>query len=344
MVLEPLELRRFFSVAPGVDGIAVLGDSYSDEYQFYPPARATASNWVEQLAQDSNVSFGAFSSEDPAGPRNAGFEFNWAVSGATSGDMISGGQHTGAAAQAASGAVDLVTMFIGGNDFRNVFGLIPIIGPAGAAATLPGTVANAATNIATAAGTVLSAPVVAANPDVGLVLTTLPKLSYLPEVRALLSAVPGLAPFVDLVDSAVAALNQKICKIAAALGNRATVADFAGLIDGVFADDKFKVGNVEVELDAIENPTNDPTFFVLADRLHPGTIGQGMLANLYVDTANNAFGTSLCSLSSHDILENAGLKTEPPVDVPALASRGCSDRLIADDSEDDLLDAEVSGS
>ena len=27
--------------------IGVLGDSYSDEYQFYPPDRASARNWVE---------------------------------------------------------------------------------------------------------------------------------------------------------------------------------------------------------------------------------------------------------------------------------------------------------
>ncbi len=34
-----------------VPAIGVLGDSYSDEYQFYPPDRSTAQNWVEILAR-----------------------------------------------------------------------------------------------------------------------------------------------------------------------------------------------------------------------------------------------------------------------------------------------------
>src|SRR6185503_450682 len=100
------------SVSPGVDGIGVMGDSYSDEYQFYAPDRSTARNWVEQLAQDSNVSFGSFSLFDPAGPGNAGFANNWAVSGATSTDMVAGGQLAGVTAQVASGSVDLVTVFV----------------------------------------------------------------------------------------------------------------------------------------------------------------------------------------------------------------------------------------
>src|SRR5439155_9241565 len=124
LFVESLEMRRLLSVAPGIDGIGVLGDSYSDEYQFYAPDRSTARNWVEQLALDSNVSFGSFSATDPAGPRNAGCAYNWAVSGATSSAMINNGQAAGVAAQAASGTVDLVTMFIGGNDFRDVFGVL----------------------------------------------------------------------------------------------------------------------------------------------------------------------------------------------------------------------------
>ena len=33
-------------------GIGVLGDSYSDEYEFYPPDRPTARSWVEILRGD----------------------------------------------------------------------------------------------------------------------------------------------------------------------------------------------------------------------------------------------------------------------------------------------------
>jgi lysophospholipase L1-like esterase len=309
-VVQSLERRCLMSGAAAIDGIGVLGDSYSDEYQFYAPDRSTARNWVEQLAEDSNARFGDFSLIDPAGPRNAGCEYNWALSGATSSDLITAGQALGAAAEAATGHIDLVTIFIGGNDFRDVFGVLATQGPAAAQAALMSAVPTVATNIAIAAGTILSPGVVAANPDVHVVLTTIPRLSYLPEVRAAVQAVPQIAPFVSAMDGAVGILNQQIHNIAAG-SDRIAVADFAGLVGQLFAARKLKVGNVELNRDALFNPSNDPTFMVLADGIHPGTIVQGLLANLYVQTANHAFGTQLEPLSTHDILENAGLKNEP---------------------------------
>ena len=100
-----------------VTAIGVLGDSYSDEYQFYPPDRSTAQNWVEILASARGLNFGRYSAESRGEPRNQGFEFNWARSDATSTDLITSGQHTGLAAQVASGEVRVVVIFIGGNDF-----------------------------------------------------------------------------------------------------------------------------------------------------------------------------------------------------------------------------------
>ena len=47
MVLGPLR-----GATAGLSGgIGVLGDSYSDEYRFYPPDRSTARNWVEILTE-----------------------------------------------------------------------------------------------------------------------------------------------------------------------------------------------------------------------------------------------------------------------------------------------------
>ena len=343
--VQALERRCLFAHVPALDGIAVLGDSYSDEYQFYAPDRSTARNWVEQLDEDSNVDFGPFSSIDPPGPLNAGFANNWAVSGASSGDLIAGGQHVGAAAQAASGAVDLVTVFVGGNDFRNVFGILATQGPAAAQAALMATVPAAAANIHAAVATVLAPDVLASNPDLHLILTTIPNPSYLPEVRAAVQATPQIQPFVDAVDGAVQVLNQQIRAIAADAGERAAVADFAGLIDGIFGAKKFKVGHVVINLDAIENPANDPAHFVLADRLHPGTIGQGLLANLFVETANDAFGARLKKLSPRDLLENAGLAhgnahaaqpsgRSPFAAIPAIASRELDDLLGTEGGDD----------
>lgn len=306
--IQRLESRCLLSAGGNsfVDGVAVMGDSYSDEYQFYAPDRSTAHNWVEQLSDDAHVNFGAFSNIDPDGSQNAGFEFNWAVSGATSGDMIAGGQHLGVAQQVASGRADLATLFIGGNDFRHVFEVLATQGLPAALEALEVAVPAAALNIATAAGTVLSPAVVNANPDARLILTTVPKPSRLPEVRALLQSVPQLQPFVDAVDAAAGGLNQAIRDIAST-NPRIAVADFYGMVEDLFTVRTLRIANIEINRDAIDNPTNDAAYVILRDRIHPGTVVQAWLANLYVKTANQAFGAHLDELSTHDILENAGL-------------------------------------
>src|SRR3954469_22183694 len=102
-------LSRTSTLLAGNPGaIGVLGDSYSDEYRFYPPDRATARNWVEILAEARGLDFGPFSAEGRGEPRNRGYEYNWARSGATTDDLIAAGQHTGLAAQVAAGKVRLV--------------------------------------------------------------------------------------------------------------------------------------------------------------------------------------------------------------------------------------------
>src|SRR4051812_30594148 len=81
--------------AGDLGGIGVLGDSYSDEYQFYPPDRSVARNWVEILAAARGLDFGRFTAEGRGEPRNQGYEYNWARSDATTEDLIATGQHTG---------------------------------------------------------------------------------------------------------------------------------------------------------------------------------------------------------------------------------------------------------
>src|SRR5437764_3970064 len=98
------------ALAGPLGGIGVLGDSYSDEYQFYPPDRSTARNWVEILANARGLNFGRYSVESRGEPRHQGFEFNWARSDATTTDLITSGQHTGLAGQVARGEVGVVVI------------------------------------------------------------------------------------------------------------------------------------------------------------------------------------------------------------------------------------------
>src|SRR3954466_10179274 len=92
-----------FTRAESPGGIGVLGDSYSDEYQFYPPDRTTARNWVEILSELRGLDFGPFSTTSRGEPRNQGFAYNWARSDATTDDMIAGGQLAGLSSQVAEG-------------------------------------------------------------------------------------------------------------------------------------------------------------------------------------------------------------------------------------------------
>src|SRR5215831_19062114 len=157
-------------------GIGVLGDSYSDEYQFYPPHRSTARNWVEILATTRGLNFGRFSTASRGEPRDQGYEYNWARSDATTDDLIATGQHLGVAAQVARGEVGLVVVFIGGNDFINAMmtpdpvAAFREVGP------------RAEANLAQAVTTVLGA-----HPDVKLVVITVPDIRELPEFRDPLS-------------------------------------------------------------------------------------------------------------------------------------------------------------
>ena len=115
----PILAPRMAALAGTPGGIGVLGDSYSDEYRFYPPDRSTARNWVEILASTRGLDFGPYADESRGEPRNQGYAFNWARSDATTDDLIRTGQHTGLAAQVARGEVGIVVLFIGGNDFIN---------------------------------------------------------------------------------------------------------------------------------------------------------------------------------------------------------------------------------
>src|SRR4051812_15397706 len=158
------------ALAGPLGGIGVLGDSYSDEYQFYPPDRSTARNWVEILATTRGLDFGQFAPASRGEPRNQGYAFNWARSDATTDDLIATGQHTGLAAQVARGEVGVVVLFIGGNDFINALKASDPVETLGK--VLPRALGNHRAAVET---------ILAADPRVKLVLVTLPDIRHLPE-------------------------------------------------------------------------------------------------------------------------------------------------------------------
>ena len=153
---DPLEARVVLNSHLPTAHVAVtvgaLGDSYTDEYQFYPTARTHARNWVEQLATAQKASFGAFSRSSRGEPRDQGYAYNWARSDATSSDMVAN-QLPGLAAQVASGTVHYAWIFVGANDFigyAKALATNPPPSTAPIAGQIAAIEAQAATNINTA--------------------------------------------------------------------------------------------------------------------------------------------------------------------------------------------------
>jgi lysophospholipase L1-like esterase len=292
--IEKLEDRRLLSAAPVLSGgIGAAGDSYTDEYQFYPPDRSTAQNFVELLAADRGFDFGALSTVGRPAPRNQGFEYDWAQSGDTSTDMLADGQISGLANQIHSGNVGMVFLFIGGNDFRDVFTSPDPL------AALQTVVPTALNNIGSALNTILSA-----SPTVKVVVATAANVAFLPEARAAVAA--GLLPqaLLDAVGQAVDGFNSQL-RVMAQASDRVAVADIGGLMTHVFAMSKLKIDGIDIDR---YTPEDDPTHLFLADGIHAGTVGQGLIANQFIRAMDEGFGMKVKRFTPRELVEMAGLR------------------------------------
>lgn len=281
-------------------GVGVLGDSYSDEYQFYPPNRASARNWVEILARTRSVDFGEFRTASWDSVRNQGFAYNWACSGATSRDMIATGQHTGLAGQVARGNVSIAVIFVGGNDF------IDALNAPDPRQELDGLAGRVFANVKLAADTML-----AASPEVKLLIATVPDVRDLPEFRNALRS-GKLAPTVAARAAAeIDQFNDKVRRMASRAG-RIVIFDFAKInrVSHLIAPEFVAVGGRKVER---ERFGDSPDRLFLGDARHLGTMGQGMIAKLMIDCLNKKCGAGIRPLDEREIVALAA----PPNEVRA---------------------------
>ena len=288
LLLTPFTIAR----AESFGGIGILGDSYSDEYQFYPPDRATARNWMEILAETRGLDFGGFSAQGRGEPRNQGYEYNWARIDATTEDMIATGQHSGLAAQVAAGKVGLVFIFIGGNDFIHA---LESPDPDGALVRVaPRVLVNFRTGVET---------ILAASPGVKVVVGTIPDIRHLPEFDAPIRA--GQLPRAR-ADAYTAAISRYNAQIRALAANNPRVAlldlDVVTKLANLVSHDRTLIAGRTLDR---TRASNDLDCFFLADARHPGTIGQGMIAKLFVDAINARFNAGVSPLDDGEILHVA---------------------------------------
>jgi hypothetical protein len=270
-------------------GIGVIGDSYSDEYQFYPPHRSRARNWVEILARSRGLNFGAFSRASLGEPRNQGFAYNWARCEAETEDMIRTGQHTGLAGQVARGEVGVAVVFIGGNDFIHALNSED---PEGVVDTV---LKRAVTNLDLAVETILQAV-----PRVQVFVATVPDILELPEFATRLRA-GTLSPAVAAAYSnAIREFNRHL-RWQAIVRRRVAILDLALATQLAPRPDSDSVVVAGRRLDRI-NPASSEGHAFLADSRHIGTLLQGELANHVIGALNARLGARIEPLSVAEIL------------------------------------------
>lgn len=276
-------------VTPQLTELAIVGDSTQDEYQA-PENSRPAYNWVEVLARTRDLPLGNWGTW--GGSRRTGYEFDWALSGATSADALNN-QVPGVAAQLRNGTVSHVLLQIGINDFNagelslRIYAGVPIgTGPLDAIAD--NIIASARQLNAAAPGSVI----VASIQDYLL-------LDLLPD--------PANASFTNLVGrkrviDAFAYVNNRVRVALHADGialwdfNEAMAAELAPRRQGnlIAVDDQW----VDIRHRGSE-PVNG---FVDDAYMHPGSALSGLFAKLYIERMNAQWGLGIAPLTDSEIM------------------------------------------
>ncbi len=279
--------------------VGALGDSLTDEYRFYPPDRSLARNWVEILNSVRHVDCGAFTTKSRSEPRNQGFAFNWALSDATSEDMVAN-QLPGLTAQVASGQVHFASILIGGDDFLDLLGSAATGGiqPDQFAADVAQTTSQLITNVETSVSTLL-----AANPNVDVAVWTLADVTQTPLVRDAAAANPDGPAALHAVSQGIAKFNSTVTALANS-NPRVALVDLAAAAaaENSSPTGTYTVAGQTISLSTVGNNYHD---FYLADGLHVGTVAQGTVADLFINAIDTKFGARVAPITPDQIIKFA---------------------------------------
>ena len=280
-----------------------MGDSLTDEY--WDSGVATyATNWPGLLVLYRGVNMGPTAAQAGTNswgsPRNAGYKYNWALSGANSSTLLSEGQHTGLAAQAASDGVLTAVLEIGSNDFNpaSSSAYINIYSGAWSAAQIQTYVNQSLANIEIALATVRTA-------GVSVVLATLLDPGETPAVAS--SGFFSSAASRDRVAAAIQSINAGLKNLAQKY--QAPLMDWYGLETAILGPNSnlhatLKVGNVDLNLRGSDPgpPNSAPTNAFVSDGFHPNTAMQAIFANVVLQALDSGYGAGLALFSEQEFL------------------------------------------
>jgi len=284
--------------------LGALGDSLTDEY-WDSGVSTYATNWPALMVLYRGVNMGPTAAQAGTNtwgsPRNAGYKYNWAISGATSATLLSAGQHTGLQGQAASDGVLTAVLAIGSNDFnpQSSSAYLSIYYGLWSSAQIQTFVSQMLANIETAIVTVRTA-------GVSVVLATLLDPGATPAVVAALPT----AAYRNRVDAAVQSVNAGLKNLAQKY--QAPLMDWYGLEKAIFGPNTslhatLKLGNVSLNLRSSDfgPPNSAPTSGFVSDGFHPNTALQGIFANVLLQALASRYDAGLALFSEREILSYA---------------------------------------
>lgn len=292
--VESLEVRLLLTHEL-IPGLGVAGDGLSDEYtaEDYSYARS----WVQIVAEELHFDLGPEGSW--GGPRRTGYAYNWALAGASSGDLVAGGQHTGLSAQVTAGEVSHVVLAIGQDDF------------------LPGGPLWNSIYSGEATTAQLSAHVSAISADIELAAQTLHDSG----AKIVLANVidygiaPGAAALFpnavsrERVAAVVRQVNERLIGLAQTM--RVPLVDLFGLTRDLFGTNQSPVGVNTVGGVALTTTAGvAATNAFVDDGLHPHTVTSAVLANACLAGFKLGYGDGFHLLTERQIVEAAGLTYE----------------------------------
>lgn len=300
-----VKLIEFLSPSPSpipieLKGIAVIGDSQSDEYRTddkrgytYAP---TTLNWVEILGRYRNLYFGKIGQFEE--PRRSGYQYNYARTGATTLSMLSSGQHIGVSKLVKDNNVNVIIIYIGANDFAPSVlnnGYEAIYDDNLTDAQLFEKINSTVSNIKTAVDTIQSSG------DVRIILVTIPDWGRNPSIRLAFPLPHQRTRVTDVINQ----VNNEL-KILAKKNNLLLI-DINKVYENLQSqrlDKKIAVGDLVLENTL---PSDNPRHLFLDDGIHAGTVLNALFANEIIQTLNTVISSPISTLSHDEILQISGL-------------------------------------
>ncbi len=106
----------------------------------------------------------------------------------------------------------------------------------------------------------------------------------------------------DAYENSVSEFNDRVRDFVAAQGERAVLVDIDELLRGIVEARRYCVGDREINRDVA---SNEADHLFLSDGFHPGTLGQCLIANRFLDAINARFGAGISPLSDEEMIQVA---------------------------------------